>query len=58
MIFCKEFSSQQEKYMIVDKKTKHHNKPYRISDAEIMIIFILFCSSGFRCFKYYLQGVF
>lgn len=33
--FCKEFTLQQAKYMIEDKKTKHRNKPSRMSDAEI-----------------------
>ena len=51
--FCKEFSFQQEKYMIEDKKTGHRNKPNRMSDVEIMVILILFHSGGFRCFKYY-----
>ena len=32
--FCKEFTLQQEKYMIIDRKTKHRNKPNRMSDAE------------------------
>ena len=51
--FCKEFTLQQEKYMIEDKKTKHRNKPNRMSNAEIMVILILFHSGGFRCFKHY-----
>ncbi len=53
MIFCKEFVLQQEKYMIEDKKTRHRNNPNRMSDAEIMVILILFHSGGFRCFKHY-----
>ena len=51
--FCKEFVLQQEKYMIEDKKIRHRNKPNRMSDAEIMVILILFHSGGFRCFKRY-----
>ena len=51
--FCKEFTLQQKKYMVEDKKTKHRNKPNRMSDAEIMVILILFHSGGFRCFKHY-----
>ena len=51
--FCKEFSFQQEKYMIEDKKIGHRNKPNRMSDAEMMVILILFHSGGFRCFKHY-----
>ena len=39
--------------MIEDKKTRYHNKPNRMSDAEIMVILILFHSRGFRCFKHY-----
>ena len=39
--------------MIEDKKTKHRNKPNRMSDAEIIVILILFHSGGFRCFKHY-----
>ena len=51
--FCKEFVLQQEKYMIEDKKTRHRNKPNCMSDAEIMVILILFHFGGFRCFKHY-----
>ena len=40
--FCKEFTLQQEKYMIEDKKTWHRNKPNRMSDAEIMVILSCF----------------
>ncbi len=50
--FCKEFTLQQKKYMIEDKKTKHCNKPNRMGDAEFMVILILFHSSGFCCFKH------
>ena len=32
--------------MIVDKKAMHRNKLNRISDAEIIVILILFHSSG------------
>ena len=48
--FCKEFTLQQEKYMIEDKNTRHRNKPNRMSDAEIMVILILFHSGGFHLF--------
>ena len=51
--FCKEFAVQQEKYMIKDTSCPHRNKPNRMSDAEIMVILILFHSGGFRCFKHY-----
>ena len=49
--FCKEFAKVQEKYMVDDKNRKHRNKPNRMSDAEIMVILILFHSGGFRCFN-------
>ena len=55
--FCKEFALQQEKYMIEDSKQKYRNNPNRMSDAEIMVILILFHSGGFRCFKHYYKGM-
>lgn len=51
--FCKEFAKVQGKYMIEAPNHKHRNKPNRMSDAEIMVILILFHSGGFRCFKHY-----
>lgn len=51
--FCKEFALQQEKYMVKESNHNHRNKPNRMNDAEIMVILILFHSSGFRCFKHY-----
>ncbi len=45
--FCKEFTLQQEKFMVEDKSCKHRNKSNRMSDAEIMVILILFYSGGF-----------
>ena len=38
--------------MIGDKKTKHRNKPNRMSDAEIMVILILFHSGGYYYKEY------
>ena len=35
--FCKEFTLQQEKYMIKDMKTMHRNKPNRMNDAELWL---------------------
>ena len=51
--FCKEFAKVQEKYMVEAGNHKHRHKPNRMSDAEIMVILILFHSGGFRCFKHY-----
>lgn len=53
--FCKEFAVQQEKYLVEDNSLPYRNKPNRMSDAEIMVILILFHSGGFRCFKLYYQ---
>ena len=57
--FCKEFARNQENYMLEDAKKngKHRNKPNRMSDAEIMLIMILFHSGGYRCFKHYYQDM-
>ena len=38
--------------MIEGKPIRHRNKPNRMSDAEVMVILILFHSGGFRCFKH------
>jgi hypothetical protein len=43
--------------MIDDKKTKYRNKPNRMSNAEIMVILILFHSGDFRCFKHYKANI-
>lgn len=45
--FCKEFANVQEKYLVTDKTAKHRNKPNRMSDAEIMVILILFHLGSF-----------
>lgn len=39
-----------------EKKNKHRNNLSRMNDAEIMVILILFHSSGFRYFKYYYKA--
>ena len=58
--FCKEFAKYQENHMFSTstKNGKHRNKPNRMSDAEIILIMILFHSGGYRCFKhFYLEYV-
>lgn len=42
--------------MIEYKKTKHRNKLNCMSDAEVMVILIMFHSGGFCCFKHYYKG--
>ena len=55
--FCKKFAEYQRNHMLEVKKegARHRNKPNRMSDAEIMVILILFHSGGYRCFKHYYQ---
>ena len=58
--FCKEFAKYQENHMFSHspKSGKHCNKPNRMSDAEIMLIMILFHSGRYRRFKhFYLEYV-
>ena len=54
--FCKEFAKVQEKYMLEDRNHICRRKPNRMSDAEIMVIMILFHSGGLRCFKHFYKG--
>lgn len=51
--FCKEFTLQQKRYMLENNKYKYCKKPNSMSDAEIMVILVLFHSDGFRYFKHY-----
>ena len=53
--FCKFFDAEQKKNMLSapEDGKKHRHKPNRMSDAEIIVILILFHSGGFRCFKHY-----
>ena len=58
--FCKEFAKYQENHMLptFHKSGKHRNESNRMSDAEIMLIMILFHSGGYLCFKhFYLEYV-
>lgn len=55
--FCKEFIKVQGIYMAEDKNHKHRNKHNRMSDAEIIIILILFHSGDFRNFKHYYTNI-
>ena len=49
--FCKYFSSELKKYQLSDGK-KHRNKPWRLSDAEVITILILFHCKGFNAYLY------
>ena len=54
--FCKVFNRMMSKYTIEDTskpaKRKYH-RDSKMSDAEIMVIMILFHNSGFRCLKHF-----
>ncbi len=59
--YSKEFSKVRQKYSLEEGRNdgkRRRNKPNRMSDAEIMVILILFHTGGFRCFKhFYLEYV-
>ena len=50
--FCKEFSKIESKTSILDGKS-HRNKPNRLSDAEVILIMIMFHMGGYKCLKHY-----
>ena len=57
--YSKEFSKVKHKYSLGEGCSdgrRHRNKPNRMSDAEIMVILILFHTGGFRCFKHFYLG--
>ena len=56
--FCRFFDAQMEKYTIMDSKKRKYHRDSTMSKAEIMMIIILFHSSGFRCLKhFYVENV-
>ncbi len=55
--FCKFFDQMMEKYSIPEKKRKYHRDGTMLK-AGVMVILILFHSSGYRCLKHcYLNHV-
>jgi len=46
--FCKFFDQMMEKYSIPDKNKRKYHRDGTMSKAEIMVILILFHSSGYR----------
>ena len=51
--FCKVFDEQMAKYTFkAERKLKYHRES-RMSKAEIMVITIIFHSSGYRCLKHF-----
>ena len=51
--FCKFFDQMMEKYSIPDKNKRKYYRDGTMSKAEIMVILILFHSSGYRCLKHF-----
>ena len=55
--FCKFFDATTEKYVLNPTGKKYH-RDSTMSKAEVMLIMILFHTSGYRCFKhFYLEKV-
>lgn len=56
--FCKFFDTTIEKYSIKATHRRKYHRASTMSKAEVMMILILFHSSGYRCLKhYYLECV-
>ena len=56
--FCKVFDAQMTKYTFKAERKRKYHRASRMSKAEIMVIMILFHSSGYRCLKhFYLEKV-
>ena len=56
--FCKVFDAQMAKYTFKAERKRKYHRASRMSKAEIMVIMILFHSSGYRCLKhFYLEKV-
>ena len=51
--FCKFFDQMMEKYSIPDKNKRKYHRDGTMSKAEVMVILILFHSSGYRCLKHF-----
>ena len=49
--FCKVFDAQMGRYTIKSNTKRRYHREFTMSKAEIMVIIILFHSSGFRCLK-------
>ena len=51
--FCKVFDAQMAKYTFKAERKRKYHRESRMSKAEIMVIMILFHSSGYRCLKHF-----
>ena len=56
--FCKFFDGMTEKYTLKPTGKRKYHRNSTMSKAEVMLIMILFHTSGYRCFKhFYLEKV-
>ena len=51
--FCKLFDLSVKKYTISNNKKRSYHRNGRMSKTEVMMIIILFHSSGYRCMKHF-----
>lgn len=51
--FCKVFDAQIKRYTIKDAGKRNYHRDSTMSKAEIMVIVIMFHSSGYRCLKHF-----
>ena len=51
--FCKVFDAQMKKYTIQTQTKRKDHRDSTLSKAEVMVIMILFHSSGYRCLKHF-----
>ena len=54
--FCNFFDAQMKKYTFKSDKKRQYHRDGRMSKAEVMMIMILFHSSGYRCLKSNMKG--
>ena len=50
--FCKFFDALIKKYTLKSANKRHYHRESTMSEAEIMLIMILFHYSGYRCLKH------
>jgi hypothetical protein len=51
--FCKFYDALMAKYTFKALKKRNYHRAGRMSKAEVMMIMILFHSSGYRCLKHF-----
>ena len=50
--FCTQFNRTMQQSCLEDGR-RHRNKPSRLTDAEVILILILFHMGGYKCLKHY-----